>query len=161
MPASLITTSAPAVAVRPLASITPLHLLGQQAYPVLTVEDTDGALSLLMYIAAPGGGPPPHKHREQDETFITIDAGFEFLAGDTWQAVAPHTVVHVPKGARHTFRNASDAPARTWVFTRPGNMERFFAGLADVSADAERAGSAPDMGRILALYEEYGVEPMP
>lgn len=147
--------------VRPLDSLSPLHLMGQQAYPALTVDDTAGGLSLLLYVAAPNSGPPPHRHRAQDETFITIDEGFEFLAGDKWTRVPPHTVVHVPAGARHTFRNAAAEPARTWVFTRPGNMEQFFAGLAAVSAAAEQAGTAPDMARVLALYEEYGVEPMP
>lgn len=147
--------------VREIAQITPLAMLGQQAFPMLTCEDTNGALSLLMYVAAPQSGPPPHLHREQDETFITIDEGFEFLAGDEWRAVPSHTVVHIPAGARHTFRNASDAPARTWVFTRPGNMERFFAALADVGAHAKRQGTAPDMSRVLAIYEEYGVVPVP
>lgn len=158
---SLAAPAFPTVLVRLLDTITPLHLMGQQAYPVLTAHDTNEALSLLLYVAAPGDGPPPHRHVVQDETFITIDEGFEFLAGDTWQAVPPHTVVHVPQGARHTFRNASAAPARTWVFTRPGNMERFFAGLAEVSAQAERHGTGPDLERIIALYAEYGVEPMP
>ncbi|WP_026849128.1 cupin domain-containing protein [Gemmatimonas phototrophica] len=155
------TLTTPMVLVRPLNALTSLHLMGQQAIPALTSADTKGTLSLLLYVAAPNSGPPPHRHREQDETFITIDEGFEFLAGDIWQAVPPHTVVHVPAGARHTFRNSGTTPSRTWVFTRPGDMELFFGALAEVSADAERTGTDPDLARIMALYDEYGVEPMP
>jgi quercetin dioxygenase-like cupin family protein len=153
--------TAPAVIARPLATRPVLHVLGQQAVPMLTAEDTDGALSLMMYVAAPGDGPPPHRHREQVETFITIDEGFEFLAGNTWHAVPPHTVVHIPAGARHTFRNAASTPARTWVLTRPGNFELFLRDLADAAADAERRGTALDMARVAAIYDAYGVEAMP
>jgi hypothetical protein len=111
-------------------------------------------------VSYPLSGPPPHRHRAQDETFITIDEGFEFLSGDAWLPVPPHTVVHIPAGARHTFRNARPTPARTWVLARPGNMERFFAELAQVSTDAERTGAPPDMARIAALYDAHGVDPV-
>jgi quercetin dioxygenase-like cupin family protein len=155
------TTATARPIVRPLDQLSPLTLFGQTAYPALRASDTEGELSLLLYVAAPNSGPPPHRHREQDETFITIDAGFEFLAVDTWCAVPPHTVVHIPAGARHTFRNASNTPARTWVFTRPGNMERFFEALATVSHDAQVSGTDPDAAAIAAIYDAYGVEPAP
>ncbi len=153
--------TAPAVLLRPLATLPSLHLMGHVALPALMSDDTAGALSLLMYVAAPGDGPPPHRHRDQDETFITIDAGFEFLAGDTWHAAPPHTVVHIPAGTRHTFRNTGNAPARTWVMMRPGNFERFFAELAELSAESAATGAPLDMARIAAIYDAYGVEPMP
>lgn len=155
------TLTTPAVLVRPLAALIPLRAMGQQAFPALTSADTAGSLSLLLYVAAPDSGPPPHRHREQAETFITIDDGFEFLAGDSWHAVPPHTVVHVPADEAHTFRNAGVTPARTWVLTQPGNSELFFAALAQVSLEAERTGTAPDIAQILAVYDEYGVEPIP
>jgi quercetin dioxygenase-like cupin family protein len=153
--------TAPAVLVRPLTALTPLRVMGQQAFPALTSADTAGSLSLLLYVAAPDSGPPRHRHRQQAETFITIDDGFEFLAADSWHAVPPHTVVHVPAGAAHTFRNAGALPARTWVLTQPGNMELFFTALAQVALEAERTATAPDTARILAVYDEYGVEPIP
>jgi quercetin dioxygenase-like cupin family protein len=153
--------TAPTILVRSPEMVAPLHLFGQQAFPLVTADDTAEAFSLLLYVAAPGDGPPPHRHRTNDETFITVDPGFEFLADNAWRAVPPHTVVHIPAGARHTFRNASNAPARTWVLTIPGIIDRFLAALADISADAARTGNAPDTARVAAVYDAYGVEPLP
>lgn len=151
----IATMPASTVLVRPLDAAESISLFGNVARPAITGDDSDGALSILLYVAAPNGGPPPHRHLDQDETFITVDDDFEFLAGDAWVQVPALTVVHVPAGALHSFRNTAETPRRCWVLMRPGNQELFFRDLQAVEQDAIAEGTAPDMARVAAIYARY------
>jgi uncharacterized cupin superfamily protein len=37
---------------------------------------------MLEILAAPGGGPPPHIHANEDESFYVLDGTFDILVGD-------------------------------------------------------------------------------
>ena len=48
---------------------------------LVTGADTAGAYFAMEAIVAPGGGPPPHIHRHEDETFYVVEGqcGREFF----------------------------------------------------------------------------------
>ena len=50
-------------------------------------DDTGGAFTVAELTAGPELGPPPHIHRDHDESFYVLDGTFEFsLAGRAFRA---------------------------------------------------------------------------
>jgi quercetin dioxygenase-like cupin family protein len=162
-------TTAPAVRYAPPAAPTAAvivpprggdtrHAFGDTIQFKLGATETGGSLALGFCTTPPAGGPPPHRHLAEDELFIVVSGQLEFLVDGAWTAVEPGTVVFLPRGVVHTFRNAGDVPSQHWVLTTPSGFESFFGKCADVFADAAAAGAAPDMGRILAIFAEHRLE---
>jgi quercetin dioxygenase-like cupin family protein len=120
--------------------------------------ETGGALSLALATTPPGGGPPPHRHLAEDELFILLDGQEEYFLDGTWTPVAVGSVVYVPRGVVHTFRNVGDTPSVKWTLTTSGGFDRFFTACGQVFDAAAAGGTPPDMGRILALFAEHRLE---
>ena len=55
-----------------VGELLPLKLVG---------SDTDGAFALLEEVTPPQGGPPPHMHTREDETFYVLEGELEFVVG--------------------------------------------------------------------------------
>jgi quercetin dioxygenase-like cupin family protein len=88
-----------------------------------TATQTGGVLGFLDASVPPGGGPDPHAHNDQAETFYMLDGELEFLDGDkTFTAVAGD-FVHVPVGIRHRFKNKGTHTARMIFMFTPGGPE--------------------------------------
>jgi len=138
---------------------------------VLTVklggDQTHHAFSLFFDRVLPGGGVPAHVQQGQ-ETFILFEGELEFSIGDgtalsTFTA-ARGTVIHIPEGVAHAYRNASGERAAFFViFTPAGASERFFERLGVPVLDPERppAFGSPDPQGLLALLEEFGIRIVP
>ena len=160
--AALPTTAYAAPARRavivPPAGGTELTAFGDTLVVKLAGAATRDALTLALGTTPPGGGPPPHRHANEDELFIVVSGRLEYWVDRAWVAAEPGTVVFMPRGVEHTFRNAGDTPARQWVLTTPGGFDRFFAECAGVFADAAAANAAPDMARVLAVFAKHGLE---
>ena len=80
----------------------------------------------MLAIVPPNGGPPPHVHRNEDETFYVLDGTPTFRLGDEVVVAGPGDFVNVPKGVLHRFRNLSDEPLRMILTFTPAGIERFF-----------------------------------
>jgi quercetin dioxygenase-like cupin family protein len=135
-----------------------IHAFGDTAQVKLSGAQTNGAMVVAVGSSPPGGGPPPHRHRNEDEMFIVLEGKVRFLANDQWtEPVEPGTIVYTPRGAIHTFQNVGETPCRYWIIATPSGFEGFFAKSAEVFAEAG-PGGPPDMARILAISEEFGIE---
>ena len=44
-------------------------------------RDTGGVVSVVESHDVPGGGPPPHIHHREDETFQILEGEYEFTVG--------------------------------------------------------------------------------
>lgn len=130
-----------------------IRAFGEEAEFLLTGEQTGGRFTQWIETTPPGGGPPPHYHTLDDENFYVIDGSVEFLRDGTWTAAVPGTVVFMPKGAVHAFRNAGTTPLKMLITTMPSGFETFFARCAEVFAQP----GAPDMPRILEISAEHGI----
>jgi quercetin dioxygenase-like cupin family protein len=126
---------------------------GDTAQMKLSGKHTGDTLAIALGMTPPGGGPPPHLHRNEDEIFLVLEGRLSFLANGAWTEAGPGTVVYVPRGAVHTFRNIGDAPSRQWIITTPSGFESFFEKCATVFAAAPL-----DMPRVLEICGEYGIE---
>jgi hypothetical protein len=93
--------------------------------------------------------------------FIVLEGKIRFLANGQWtEPLAPGSIVYTQRGAVHTFQNVGETPCRQWIIVTPSGFERFFSKSAEVFA-AAGAGGPPDMARLLAISEEFGIEFVP
>ena len=110
-------------------------------------EETDGALTLIESVVAPGAGPPVHVHVSDDEFIYVLEGRLRVhLAGILRDAPAG-SFVFIPKGVRHTWQNAGGGTARfLFGFTpaAPG-MERFF----------EQAAELPPASRLVEGFRRF------
>jgi mannose-6-phosphate isomerase-like protein (cupin superfamily) len=140
-----------------------LWVLGSQllTYKV-TAEQTGGAYSLFEGTVLPQEGTPPHIHHREDESFYVVEGEFEFLKdGETIRAGAG-SLVYVPKGGLHAFKNVGEEKGRLLLSQTPGGLhERFFEELGEEATDKTAppvADGPPDAGRIVAVAAKYGTE---
>ena len=129
-----------------------LFVIGEEITVKLSSADTNGEFSLLTESSPPGGGPPPHVHANEDETFIITEGEFEFLIGTETRRARPGDVVFGPRNVPHTFKNASSTPSRMYVLCTPAGLENFFRRV-----DREIGPGAPDIPKLLAIAGEHGL----
>jgi quercetin dioxygenase-like cupin family protein len=125
-----------------------------------TGEETGGAFALFDSLVLPGGGPPPHIHTREAESFYVLEGEFEFLAGDRWIQAAPGSFVHVPKGVLHTLKNAGEDVGRLLTLVVPAGLDEFFA---ELGVPGDDVSSPPHFGpqeieALLKTAERYGIE---
>jgi quercetin dioxygenase-like cupin family protein len=120
--------------------------------------ETGGALTLGLATTPPGAGPPVHRHLAEDELLIVIAGRIELTLGGAWTPVPPGSVVFVPRGVAHAFRNVGDTPSQHWLLTTPSGFELFYRACADLFEDAAAGGTGPDVARLRALFAEYRME---
>lgn len=128
---------------------------------LVTGEESGGAYFSMLAIVPPQGGPPPHVHRDEDETFYVLEGRPTFRLGDDRIVAGPGDFVNVPRGALHCFRNFSDDPVRMILTFTPAGIERFFEETLERAHDLTR--ECPDnLAEVGARYAEaaprYGME---
>jgi mannose-6-phosphate isomerase-like protein (cupin superfamily) len=103
-----------------------------------TREQTGGALGLFRQTIAPNSGPPLHIHRANDEFFYVVSGEFKFKLGDRIVSAPARSVVFVPRGTAHTFKNVGTKPGVLLVGATPGGLEKMFAERQRVDTETER-----------------------
>lgn len=123
-----------------------------------TGEQTSGGFSLIEDFAPRGAGTPLHRHPEDDETFYILEGELTFyLEDDQPIPASAGSFVHVPKGAVHAF-NVESKTARYLIFTTPQHG-RFYRAISEPAQTRSIPPEAPpDMEKIEAACQEYGVE---
>lgn len=131
-----------------------LGIVGETITLKFTSDDTVGAFCLFEGLTPPHGGPPPHVHHWEDETFVVLDGKLEFNVGGQVIQAGPGDSVFCPKYVPHFFRNIGDSAARTLTIVSPAGFERFFE-----RADAllRRDGEVTPQ-QLVELGSEYGLE---
>jgi len=109
----------------------------------------------------PGGGPPPHIHRNEDETFYIVEGQSRFRLEDAIVTAGVGDFVNVPRGTVHNFHNAGDDLLRMILTFTPAGIERFFEETLERALDL--SGPVPDnIEAVSARYAEaaprYGME---
>lgn len=77
------------------------------------VGEPDGAPSFSMrqFEVAVGGHTPRHTHGYEHEVFVLEGSGV-VIEGDREHALRPGTVIYVPPGQVHQFRNSGSSPLK-------------------------------------------------
>lgn len=116
----------------------------------ISAKDTNGALALMVYEGRARGGPPLHMHADQDEIFIVQDGRYDFQCGDDRMVLTAGDTIFLPRGVPHTFSQTSPEGRLLYMFTPAGDMEAFFAALAQV-------GGPPPPHIAAALFAAHGM----
>jgi quercetin dioxygenase-like cupin family protein len=138
------TTTAPAPALlhRPAGAGRTLAGPGGSSTFLVTGEETGGAYFAMEAPVPPGGGPPPHIHTREDETFSVLEGHVTFRLGEERITAGPGAFVNIPRGRVHCFRNDGTLPARLILTFTPAGIEHFFAETLERALDP--SAPAPD-----------------
>jgi quercetin dioxygenase-like cupin family protein len=128
---------------------------------LVTGEETGGAYFAMEALVPPGGGPGPHIHTREDETFYVLEGEIEFLFGDELVAAGPGDFVNIPRGVVHRFRNIGTETARLVLTFTPAGIEGFFEETLDSAPNGSE--DVPDnVEEVAARYAEaaprYGMQ---
>ncbi len=113
---------------------------------------TAGAFDLLEVTVRPGGGPPEHLHRLNDEAFYVIEGAMRVKLGANLFTAGPGSFIFVPRGTPHAFANTSTEPARALVVITPGGMQGYFQALGPL------LWGPVDEAKLASLDAQFGVE---
>jgi quercetin dioxygenase-like cupin family protein len=137
----------------------PVWLVGDRITVKLTSEDTGGVYSVAEEISPPLGGPPPHIHSQEDETFYVLEGEVEFLLGEDTIEAGAGSCAYAPRGTLHTFKNVGTSPSRVLFVLNPGGFERFFLEAGEPAPEGSSPPEGePDVGRIVEIGQKYGLE---
>jgi quercetin dioxygenase-like cupin family protein len=134
------------------------HMAAVQTYDIFgdTVEVfvdssmSGGRHTVIVHTAHPGGGPPPHRHRNEDETFCVLEGQFELFGAGQLTPLSAGVPVFSPRGTGHTFRNAGTTPGTILIIISPAGFESFLEGLSGLNP-------VSDMPKILALADRFEI----
>ena len=125
-----------------------------------TSEETGGRYSTFEATVLAGGGPPPHIHRREDETFYVLEGEITFQVGDQRRVAGPGTFVHMPIGNLHAFKNESDKTAKMLISFAPAGLEGMFFEVGKELANSELPDepSQEEIEKLLEVAGRYGIE---
>ena len=128
---------------------------------LVTGAESGGSYFAMEALVPPGGGPPPHIHRYEDETFYVLEGECTFRLGDETITARPGDFVNVPRGTVHCFQNRGAAPVRMILTFTPAGIEKFFEETLEVALDPTL--DPPDnievvSARYAAAAPRYGME---
>ena len=137
-----------------------LWVLGDLYTFKATGRETGGAFTVMDQIIQPQGGPPPHIHHREDETFYVLEGRFSFLCGDKQTIFDTGSFIHIPKGTLHTFKNLGEKPGRILVTITPAGLEEFFyaIGTPTTNQPTPPAFDPSVIDKIIALSPDYQME---
>jgi quercetin dioxygenase-like cupin family protein len=137
---------------------------GDKVTFLVTGAQSGGACFICEGMAPPGGGPPPHVHRFEDESFYILQGTVTLqAAGRTIQA-SPGDFIHIPRGTVHSFRNDGEVDAKALVIVSPAGpagLEKFFEESFYPVKDRSAAPAMVTeelMGRMMAAAAKNGLE---
>ena len=119
-------------------------------------RDTGGVVSAVESHDVSGGGPPPHIHHREDETFQVLEGEYEFaVAGKTFVAQKGATIF-APRGIPHTYRYLGQTPGRLLCVITPAGFEEFFEEIGALSPQQQK-----NIPRVMEIAKKFGLEILP
>ncbi len=118
---------------------------------LVTGAQSDGAYFIMEAIVPPEGGPPPHIHHREQESFYVLEGTLDIKMDDKVVQATAGDFVHIPRGTVHAFRNSGTESARLLLIFSPGGMERFFEETLEQVQDR----SAPQPDNMDVVVERY------
>ena len=137
---------------------------GDKVTFLVTGEQSGGACFIFETMVPPGGGPPPHLHRHEDESFYLLQGNLTIQAGGRTYQASRGDFIHLPRGIEHSFKNERNVDARMIVTASPAGpvgLQKFFEETFYPATD--RSASPPLateelMGRMKAAVAKHGLE---
>jgi quercetin dioxygenase-like cupin family protein len=126
-----------------------------------TGAETGGKYAMWEAIVPPGGGPPPHVHSREEESFYVLEGAVTFRFGKETLTATAGIFANMPIGVAHSFKNESGALARMLISVAPAGLEEMFLEVGTSLTEGATAGPPPsheEIERLMAAAPRYGVE---
>jgi quercetin dioxygenase-like cupin family protein len=117
----------------------------------ISSRDTGGAFTVLELTLQKGQGAPPHIHHRESETFVVMAGTLTFDCDGVTQRAPQGSVLVLPKGSRHAFRNEDEPACRVLITATPGGLDDYFAEIAAL-------GSTITPDQISAINARYEID---
>lgn len=93
------------------------------------------------------GGPGPHIHHNDIETFYVLEGEVEYRLADEVAVLGKGGFILIPRGQVHSFQTLGDSPAKLLVMVLPAGFEHFFEEMAAMQESGME---------IQQIFEEVG-----
>lgn len=126
-----------------------------------TSDDTNGKYAMWEAIVPPGGGPPPHVHSREEESFYILEGAITFQIGEERVVAIAGTFANMPVGTPHSFKNESNQPAKMIISIAPAGLEEMFFEFAVPLSEGSTSALPPtedEIEKLLAIAPKYGIE---
>jgi len=128
-----------------------------------TGDQTNNQFSLIYIEVHKGNEPPPHTHRNEDESYYILEGEIRFWIGDEIVDARAGDFIHLPKNIPHRFELQSEC-VKELMWLTPSGLDKWFW---DNSAPAPGMQAMPVMkeappaemiAHFVRSLSEYGVE---
>jgi len=142
--------------VSPSDSPVTLNILGIPMLIRIHGRDTGGLVSVVESLNLPGGGPPPHIHEHEDETFQVLAGEYEWTVGGECFVAGEGTTIFAPRGIPHSYRYLGSEPGRLMCVITPAGFEGFFEEIGAMDPEQQQ-----DIPRVMELGGKFGLRFVP
>ena len=134
-----------------------LNVLGIPMVIRIHGRDTCGVVSAVESHDVTGGGPPPHIHHREDETFQILEGEYEWTVAEKTFIAQKGTTIFAPRGIAHTYRYLGKTPGRLLCVITPSGFEEFFEEISALNPQQQQ-----DIPHVIRIGTKYGLEfPLP
>ena len=129
-----------------------------------TGEDTNGKYAMWEALVPPGGGPPPHVHSREEESFYILEGEITFTIDGKPLVATAGMFANMPVGMPHSFKNESRKPAKMLISVAPAGLEKMFFEFGLPVPQGATAAPPPtkqEIEKLLAIAPRYGIEIIP
>jgi len=138
---------------------SPLTFAGTEVNILVSTMQTRGAFSLMHLRNPPGCWTPPHRHRNEDETFFILSGSIQTQTEDGIMDLLPGQVVTLPRGHTHRMGNVGHEDAQLLVLCAPGGFDEFVRAAGQPFATGgDVAVTGADLYRLVQEAPCHGVE---
>jgi len=133
-----------------------LNVLGIPMFIRIHGHETGGTVSVVESHDVPGGGPPPHIHHREDETFQILEGEYEWTVGGKTFTAQKGATIFAPRGVPHTYRYLGQKPGRLMCVITPSGFEGFFEEIGAMTLEQQR-----DIPSVMEIAKKFGLEILP
>jgi quercetin dioxygenase-like cupin family protein len=126
---------------------TKVNVIGNALTIRIHGRDTNGVLSVVESVDQPGGGPPPHIHHREDETFQVLEGEYEWIVGGKTFIAQKGATIFAPRGVPHTYRYLGQTPGRLMCIITPAGFEGFFEEVGALSPQQQEIPHVIEIGK--------------
>lgn len=118
-----------------------------------------GDHDVMEIMIEPGSaGPHPHVHRKFEHLYYVLEGEFAFLVGDQqFMRLGPGSLIQVPPGTVHDFRNAGSVRARCLHVSSPSGQHGYFEEMGALASEGKFGEAALTKLRLKYDTDEVDV----
>ncbi len=121
-------------------------------------QDTNGQFALIEVKGVPGGEPPLHIHKHEDELFYLMEGKLKIYRGEEELILQAGESGFLPRNVPHTFKVMS-SHMRALIYISPGGFEGYFREMGEpaVGPTSPKLKALPTLAEITSVAKRYGI----